>query len=341
MNIKELPTKNWIWISWEDHRRTRELCKAFNILLFKKNLSLPRFLGHPFLIIWTFSTLLRLKPKGLIVQNPSIFLALEAVFLQKILSYSLVIDSHNAALEPILSNGSKITQFLYGYVQRKAQLSLVTNQDLANCVKSIGGTPFILEDKVPTFTNSHPTTLKGQVNIACISTFADDEPIAEIIQAVRILNKNWYVYMTGNSKKLSRDLANNLPSNLVLTGFLSNEDYLSLLQSVDIILDLTTRENCLVCGAYEAIGLGKPAILSDHMAIRNYFSKGVLLTKNQPIEIKSSLEKAERQLEHLQKETIQLKKELDTNWNLKREKLYEIFQTLRQDPLQHQPDAPS
>ena len=67
---------------------------------------------------------------------------------------------------------------------------------------------------------------------------------------------------------------------MIFTGFVPEDEYLALLQGADAIIDLTTREDCLVCGGYEGVAVERPLILSDTAAIRSYFSDGVRYTDN-------------------------------------------------------------
>lgn len=323
--LSDQELNHWIWITWEKHRRTRELCKAFKLNLFEKNIQLNRLIKHPYLLIWTFFTILHRKPKGIIVQNPSVILALWAIALKRLFGYTLVVDSHNAGLIPSLK--LNWLKFVYKFIQRNAEITIITNQNLAEIVKKNGGYPFVLEDKLPTFPDVRKTKLKGKHNIVCISTFAEDEPYREVINAAKLLNKDCFVYMTGNYKKMLSDVIKPIPSNLIFTGFLSDEEYLALLNSADVILDLTNREDCLVCGAYEAVALEKPMILSDTLALRSYFSKGAVYAKNDSESIKKAISSILPEVEKLSIEIKELKYQLDEKWIAKKEEL--IAQMIR------------
>jgi glycosyltransferase involved in cell wall biosynthesis len=78
---------------------------------------------------------------------------------------------------------------------------------------------------------------------------------------------------------------------------------------------LTDYENCLVCGAYEAVAAEVPLILSDTKALRTYFSKGVVFTKNNVNDIAEKVNSAIERKEVMEKEIQQLKKELMNSWN--------------------------
>lgn len=303
----------WIWITWEKHRRTRELCKDFGITLFELYIHLPRLFRYPYLLVWTVYVILQMKPKGIIIQNPSIVLALWTIFLKGFLRFRLTIDSHNEGLYPFYK-WLNFLMFIYRYIQKMADITIVTNENLARIVRESGGNPFVLEDKLPEFTQFIKISLKGRYNIACISTFAKDEPFHEVIEAARLLDEDIFIYITGDYKKVFPAIKDPISPNLIFTGYLSDEDYLSLLNSVDIVLDLTHMDDCLLCGAYEAVALEKPLVLTDSIALRSYFYRGAVYTKNKSSDIKITLMTAIENLEVLSSEIKILKRELIEKW---------------------------
>ncbi|MEO1859112.1 MAG: hypothetical protein ABGZ19_04375 [Verrucomicrobiales bacterium] len=310
----------WIWISWENHRRTRELCKEYKIRLFEKNIHLPRFIKHPYLLIWTSLIIVQWKPKGVIVQNPSIILALWTALLKQVIRYTFVVDAHNEGVRPF-SRKLNWLRYIYRYIQNKADITIVTNERLAKVVKRNGGNPFVLEDKLPVFNIVKRERLKGKYNIVCISTFAEDEPYQEVIEAARFIKYDCVIYITGNYKRLSPDLINKIPSSVILTGYIPDDRYLSLLNSADIVLDLTDKDDCLVCGAYEGVALEKPLILTDTITLKNYFYKGTVYTKNNQENITKAMSMAIENLERLSAEVKALKNELNRRWMIKRNDL--------------------
>ena len=80
------------------------------------------------------------------------------------------------------------------------------------------------------------------------------------------------LYVTGKSKGREQQYGKPLPANIKLTGYLPEPEYLSLLNACDLVLDLTTRDHCLVCGAYEAVSFNKPFVLSNNQATQGLFS---------------------------------------------------------------------
>jgi glycosyltransferase involved in cell wall biosynthesis len=116
--------------------------------------------------------------------------------------------------------------------------------------------------------------------------------------------------VTGKIKEHLTELVKATPENVVLTNFVPEEEYVELLRSVDVIIDLTTREDCLVCGAYEAVAAGKPLIASDTKAMRTVFNKGVLYTKNTADDIAEKIGQAIQQRDILGRDIIQLREHI-------------------------------
>jgi len=46
-----------------------------------------------------------------------------------------------------------------------------------------------------------------------------------------------------------------------------------------VVLVLTSRDDCLTCGAYEALSVGKTGVLSDSEVMRRTFGAGYLYSK--------------------------------------------------------------
>lgn len=315
------PISGWIWITWEKHRRTVEICRALEIQLFEKDLSLPRAIKFPYLILWTLWVLVLKMPNGVIVQNPSLVLTTWVLFLKRILKFHLVVDAHNAGLGVGDSDQPQWPWF-YKSIQRASDLTIVTNNYLGEMVSKNGGDVFVLEDAIPQLGDARRLSLKGVHNVACITSYGKDEPVESIIEAVRQL-KGCTVYMTGNASKLPSAIRGQLPPNLILTGFLSDEEYVALLRSVDLILDLTCRENCLVCGAYEAVAVEKPMVISNTKVLKEHFSKGAVYAGQDRDSIILAIEEGLSRQSELSLGIKALKEELILKWECKKRLLLE------------------
>lgn len=305
--------KKVIWLAWQFHRRTVTLCDFIEIDPFLFVSNHPRIIKHPLFILKTIKTIFREKPKTLIVQNPSIFLTLLACIFKPLLKYVLIVDTHNVGILPD-NNFLKRCEFLYRYMHRCADLTIVTNQNLAKIILKNKGNAFVLPDRLPfpLVTEFKRKEMKYQVVV--INTFGKDEPYREIFKIAQKLPIDIKLYMSGNKKNISADLIKENEKYIHFTGFLSELEYWNLLASADLIIDLTYREDCLVCGAYEAVALAKPLILSNTKALKLYFYKGVIFTSNNPEGILRSVVAGIKNLHKLQEDMKSLKAEISERW---------------------------
>ena len=299
------------WITWQHHVRTEELCDYLGIKPVIFHSKLPRLLKHPSFVLKTIMYLFQHRPKTLIIQCPSIILGVVAALLKPILGYTYVVDAHNAALvkETWFSTGF---YFLYKFVHRSANATIVSNEDLSSLVIQNGGTPFVLPDKTfdpPTVKN---TTLRSKTNIVLICTFAVDEPYEEVIDAF-IDQEDTTLYVTGRTPAEVTEKYGAF-ENIVLTGFTPREDYFALLAAADGFIALTTRESCLLCSGYEAVSFGKPFITTGTKALRQYFSKGTVYTENNKDAIAQSYQELLENYPQLKEDMLELKGELERNW---------------------------
>lgn len=306
-----------IWITWEGHRRTIQLAADMpDLRLHVLDLEAPRWIRYPALIFRTLGVFFREKPKLVIVQNPSIVLAFFSIMMGVLMGFRVVSDTHNDAIQGPRPFEKRYCWMLpiYAKAQRWADLTIVTNEELSKVVLAYGGRPFTLPDRLPRFENPTPIELKGKHNVVFICTFADDEPYAEVINAGHLIDPSTYLYVTGPYERAPASLISSAPANVIFTGFLPDKKYIDLLFSCDVVMDLTRLENCLVCGAYEAVSLGKPLILSDTNQLRRYFHKGAIYTRNHAGDIANAIEYAKFHLDSLKEDVLDLREKIDRNF---------------------------
>jgi glycosyltransferase involved in cell wall biosynthesis len=308
-----------IWITWEIQRRTTELSAALNVPLFQY-LSSSEYLMR-FLVL-SARTILKLfidRPEIVIVQNPSMSLTAVTCLLKRFMCFSLVVDRHSNFKFDTMGLRSlkyKAFHFLSKYTVRKTDLTIITNKFLKELVGTWGGRGFVLPDKLPRLSLAEKRPLAGENNIVFVCTYSADEPIDEVIKAAHLIDSSIVIHITGDYWKLEKRHIAEAPGNVVFTGFLDEKDYQSLLYSCDVVMVLTTNDHTLVCGAYEAVSLGKPLILSNKEALLNYFNKGVVFTENTGESIANAICTAIDQAAALKDEIVKLGTELEDSWNL-------------------------
>ncbi len=312
-----------LWITWEIQRRNRSMSKELDATLIELISDKHRLIKYPILIIKTLRILLVNKPKVLFVQNPSIVLSFISVIFKKMLKIeTVIVDCHNGGLFP-LEGRFQVLNLISKYIVKKADITIVTNSVLADYVKKNGGCAVVIPDPLPVFDhvldgdgykvdNTLPTA-------AFICTWSLDEPYEEVVTSAKALVGKVNIYITGNPR--NKINLNSLTDNVHLTGFLSEDDYASLLNSVDFLIVLTKRDNCLNCGAYEAVSLEKPSVLSDKNALKDYFNRGSVFTDNSEDSITISINEMVENLPDQRLAVKALKNDLIKGWPQYRENL--------------------
>lgn len=317
-----------LWLTWEEHRRTRELSASIpGLTLEVCALEAPRHVRYPRLLARSLWILLRERPRLLLVQNPSLVLTSGALLLSMVLGYRLVVDAHNEGIAPFHERHRRFLP-LYRLLQRGADLTVVTNPGLEGRVLANGGRPCVLPDRIPAFSPPVRRPKRAPAQVVCITTYEKDEPFEAVIAAARLLDPGVALLMTGDSRKAPQGLIQGAPEAVHFTGFLSETDYRDLLFSSDVVMDLTLMEDCLVCGAYEAVALGRPMILSDTRALRAYFSQGAVYADNTPEGIAQAIGRALENLGRLEREVVLLRERLVADWHRRFEAFLGLLERL-------------
>lgn len=311
-----------VWITWENHRRTTELVDALgDVRLYVLQLEAVRPIRYAWLLSRSLFVLLKERPDIVFIQNPSMVLALFMATIGRWFTRYLVVDSHNEGVLPFHAKHRWLLP-LYRLVQRRADVTIVTNEKLGAIVRQNGGHPVVLPDRLPRFDTPRMTQLEGDVNIVFICTFEKDEPYRQVIEAAALIDEGARIYVTGRYQKAPAELVRSADPKITFTGFLSESDYAALLNSCDAVMDLTLMEDCLVCGAYEAVSLEKPMILSDTKALKGYFSAGAVYTGNTPKDIAQAVRRFSRDKDQLCADVRSLKTSLGLHWQEQANHLY-------------------
>lgn len=275
-----------VWIAWENHTRSRSMSRALRLPLCEIVISGGRVKRYLKSIYRTFAIVRDAEIDVVFFQNPSIVLSLFLTSIRRLHGKRLIMDAHNAGIRP-LEGKSRFLVAVARWIVRRVDLTIVTNESLAEEVRVIGGRPVVLTDPIPVgmLQEREPNELALVAEyVLVVCTWADDEPYHELLKAAALLQTDGIkVHFTG--KPPLQILTSTQSDNVVLEGFVSHQEYVRLLNRARLIIDLTTRDNCLVCGAYEAAAVGRPCVLSNTIISRKVFKSGFIFTGNQADEI--------------------------------------------------------
>jgi glycosyltransferase involved in cell wall biosynthesis len=303
------------WISWDNHRRTMQLATALGVAV--RVMHRGRLHAFQRIVVWvrTVLYLSRTSSRVIIVPNPSLLLAATACMLKRIRRYTVIQDLHSYFYQTLVAPRGlheRLYARLSRYCLRRADLTIVTNEFLREAVDRLGARSVVLQDKIPDMVSAGSISLAGRRNIVFVCTYSDDEPIDVVLEAARIISEGIHIYVTGRLPSTADRWT--VPQNVHLTGYLSDHEYGRLLSSADAVLALTTREHTLLCAAYESVALGKPLVISDTHALREYFTKGVIYTENNSRALATALNNIPHRLDTLRSEVVELKHELAEHW---------------------------
>ncbi len=316
-----------IWITWEAHRRSRGLSAALDARLHEITWHGGRLRRYLCSAWRTFRILCKARGAVVFVQSPSIVLALLATAVGKFTAALVVVDAHNGGIDP-LDGRSRFLTWLARLSLRMSDLVIVTNVGLARQVQQLGARTAILTDPIPDFPQTSGGEMRSdRTRILAICTWASDEPYLELIKAAPLLPPGCELAITGRPR-LTREQLVALPSNVLLTGFISEAEYVGRLRTSDLIVDLTTRENCLLCGAYEAISVHKPLVVSDTGALRTLLDDAAIYCANDAQSIAAGMTAALGRLEELHECSRRRDAALRSQWMADRGELQGLLDQL-------------
>jgi glycosyltransferase involved in cell wall biosynthesis len=302
-----------LWLSWNSHRRTTGLCAAWGVplrVIRSERPGLRRWIEQA---VESVRLLHRRRPDILFVQCPSLALSLLALLVRRAFGFYLVVDAHNEGVRPFDRPG-RVIGWLSRRILKGADMIIVTNPALAEDVLAAGGRPLVLTDSLPV-SPAMPAmddAADEAPDVAVIATFRPDEPIEAILSAAAQMPETRFAF-SGDAAKFHQT-GMRLPGNVRLTGFLPDPAYWALLAQAAVVCDLTLKPDCLVCGAYEALAVGTPMVLSDNPATRRVFGPAAILAGSEPGEIADALRKALARRETLAANARELRAAFQGNW---------------------------
>lgn len=318
-----------VWITWERQRRSRVLSEHFECTFHE--IVEEGAMRYPRSILRTLRVLVRERPATLIVQNPSMILATVATLWGLVTRTFVIVDRHTTfplSKKNPLNPRRVAFKALHRFTLRFADLTIVTNDFLADLVEGCGGTAFVLPDKLPDLEEfqerRYPVSADAR-NVFLISSFATDEPIQEVIEGLSIVEEPpIHLYVSGNLKRAPAALVDSAPPNVTFTDYLPDADFNSLLCTADMVAVLTTMDHTMLCGCYEAVAAKRPLITSDKKVLRDYF-EGAYFVDNSAPSIAAVLAQPSEEVAAARERIRSLGKRIRRTWDAEAEKLSKLI----------------
>ncbi len=271
-----------IWITWHEHRRTRSLIDALGgmpAFVFDDHRPLQRNLVGP---LWTLRTLWREKPRLVFVHFSYLLMLVCLVY--RLLSGRprprLVCDSHNKALKkelagPLARPFAAFKRALLG----AADLLVVSNGRLVPYAERLNGSVAVLRDPLTDWRGedaqcrAEPARADERPYVFFVCSFDSDEPVDLVFATARdiVSALDLDVVISGDPSRVAVPAAVAGDPRIHLPGYMPFAEYRRVLSRAEAVVVLTEDDDCLVCGAYEAVGAARGTVLSDTGALRDCF----------------------------------------------------------------------
>jgi glycosyltransferase involved in cell wall biosynthesis len=280
---------NSIWITWENQVRNVSMASMLDVKLYVIHYTGSKLLRYIRCIYKTIIIILKDRPHTVFAQNPSLVLIILLLCLRFYFNFKLVSDAHFAGVMSF--SGNFVLQNALDLCNKYVDLVIVTNDEHVQHIIGIGGNAVVCEDPLPDIMKYYKDDFCEDKLVLYICSFDIDEPIAVAFEAAKLLAKDGFkFFVTGNFNK--RNINVSEYSNITFMGYVSTADYYNLLFKSNVVLDLTESENCLLCGAYEAMSAVKPLVTSDTKILRHYFNLGTVFTNHDPISLANAIREA-------------------------------------------------
>jgi hypothetical protein len=222
---------------------------------------------------------------------------------------------------------------------RRAAAVIVTNPVHLETVTRWGARGLIMSDPPPQEIDlpAGPVIDRpsgARPTVFTIVRFGKDEAIQETLRAARLLPGVDFV-ISGDTRRADPQLLRDAPANARFSGWLTMPEFWAQVRRANLILTLTTIENSILRGGWEAMFTGQPLVTSDMAALRAYFSRGTVFVSNTPLDIAAGVREALAQESDLRLEMESLRLEKRQTWARERKQLESILGgrlTSRADP---------
>lgn len=228
--------------------------------------------------IRTWGLLRRHRPGVLIVITPPVVAPLVAWLWCLTHRCSLVVDCHTGAFH---SWKWRWSGRLLRPVCRKAAAALVHTLEDEELVEAWGARALLVPDDLPDARQaSHPPGA-SRLRVVIAGSLDGNEPVADVVEAAR-LAPDVEFRLTGDEQRVPLPVRQGAPGNATFTGWLDYPTFLGELLAANVVAVFSTDPHIMNRAAFEAVGLGRPLVLSDLPGLRSRFGDAAMFAANDP-----------------------------------------------------------
>ena len=226
--------------------------------------------------------LCRERPNIIIIQLPPTPLLYVSMFYSILFNAKLICDCHNAMIQGSWIHWPFVQNFL-----TKTIVVVHNHFIFLEAREKLKFDPIVLRDGFENSKFSYSSTVLKKFGlipgeyVILPWNIAKDEPLSETFAAAEQMPEKKFV-LTWHRERIPFSLRKIMPSNIVLTGFLEDEEFASVFFHAGAALVLTNREGTQLSGMAEAIAFNVPAVISDLKTTRALYEDAACYVKNTP-----------------------------------------------------------
>ena len=229
-------------------------------------------------------------------RDPGVVIAISPPFLAPLVAWlwcaahrrTLVIDCHTDAF-----SGSHWgwTKPIHRWLTRRCAAVTLHTAAARDEVAGWGAPALLLPDDLPDSASAEAASTSTRHIVLVAGGLDSEEPVEATLAAARLMPEVEF-RLTGDPRRLGGGIVAGAPENAFFTGWLDYPKFLGQVQVADVVIALTHDDGIMNRAAYEAVGSGKPIVLSTSPGRRERFGAAAVFTANTPSAIASALRQA-------------------------------------------------
>jgi len=218
----------------------------------------------------------------------------------------LVVDCHTGTFH---SRRWAWARPLYRWLLPGCKAVLAHTDEAMELVHLWGAPGLLMPDDVPGPADVSPREQPAGITVLVAGSLDENEPVAEALAAAALLPDVAF-RVTGDPGRVPHAVRESVPPNATFIGLLPLPDFLGEMLAADAVAVFSTDPHIMNRAAFEAVGLGRPLVLSDFAGLRGRFGGAALFAENRPAAMAGALRQALAERPELERRSSQLADEL-------------------------------
>jgi glycosyltransferase involved in cell wall biosynthesis len=236
----------------------------------------------------TWRLLERRRPSCVVVVAPPVVAPLVAAAWCRRRRRPLVVDCHTGTFH---SRRWAWARPLYRWLLPRCRAVLAHTHEALALVQRWGAPGLLLPDDLPGPADATEPRPDGEVTVLVAGSLDENEPVAEALAAAALLPEV-AIRVTGDPALVPRALRESASPNVTFTGHLPLPSFLGEMLTAAVVAVFSTDPHIMNRAAFEAVGLGRPLVLSDLPGLRERFGSAALFADNGPAEMAEAVRAA-------------------------------------------------